>query len=105
MTPDCPIVLLNDYNMVKAIDLCDEQKNREKKKMKIYKKIYEKIEKKIIYASSMNMYECWYLISEFFLNIPLYNIEDCKQYLEIKLKADGFNVYFPNHNVIVISWN
>jgi hypothetical protein len=93
--------------MVKAIDLFNEQHERDKNKNKIYKKIYKRIESKIIQSSSMNLYKCWYDMPEFLFNIPLYNIEGCKEYLKNKLKDDGFSVYFTgnNNNIIVISWN
>jgi hypothetical protein len=90
--------------MVKAQDLINEQKFREKHKETIYKKIYKKVETKIIQSSAMNLYECWYQLPEFIFNIPLYNLEGCKNYLENKLKRDGFSVYFININTIVISW-
>jgi hypothetical protein len=90
--------------MVKALDLINEQKEREKNKNKIYKKIYKKIETKIIQASNMNSSECWYQIPEFLFNIPLYNLEGCKNYLKYKLIDDGFNIYFTDINIIVISW-
>jgi hypothetical protein len=91
--------------MVKAMDLFNEQKERERQKTKIYKKVYEKVEKKIIKSSSMNMYQCWYMIPEFFINIPLYNMDDCKKYLEMRLKDDGFKVSFYSPTIIVISWD
>ncbi len=91
--------------MVKAEDLINEQKEREKIKEKIYKKIYKKVETKIVQSSSMNLYECWYQLPEFIFNIPLYNLDGCKHYLKHKLKNDGFTVYFTNENIIVISWN
>ena len=90
--------------MVKAQDLINEQTWREKHKEKIYKKIYKKVEIKIIQASNMNLYECWYQIPEFLFNIPLYNLEGCKNYLQHKLTNDGFNIYFTDVNIIVISW-
>ena len=90
--------------MVKAQDLINEQKSRDKHKETIYKKIYKKVEIKIIQSSAMNLYECWYQLPEFLFNIPLYNLEGCKHYLENKLKRDGFSVYFANINTIVISW-
>ena len=90
--------------MVKALELIKEQKDREKKKIYIYKKIYKRIENKIIKSSSMNLYECWYEIPEFLFNIPLYNLENCKLYLQNKLTDDGFSVYFTGVNVIVVSW-
>ena len=90
--------------MVKAQDLINGQREREKNKEKIYKKIYKKVETKIVNASSMNLYECWYQLPEFLFNIPLYNLEGCKLYLKNKLINDGFSVYFNDVNIIVISW-
>lgn len=89
--------------MVKAIDLINDQNIRNKSREKVYKQIYKKIEKKILFASSMNLYECWYELPEVIFNIPLYNMESCKNYVKNKLKDDGFKVYFVE-NKIVISW-
>jgi len=91
--------------MVKAQDLINEQYEREKNKQKIYKKIYKKVENKIIKTSAMNLYECWYQLPEFVFNIPLYNLQGCKSYLQNKLKHDGFTVCFPENNIIHILWN
>ena len=90
--------------MVKAEDLINAQKQRDRHKEIFYKKIYKKVETKIMQSSAMNLYECWYLLPEFLFNIPLYDLEGCKNYLETKLKRDGFSIYFPNINTIVISW-
>lgn len=90
--------------MVKASDLVKQQEEKDKKKKIIYKKIYERIEHKITHASQINLYECWYEIPEFILNIPLYNLESCKQYILHKLKKNEFNTSIVNNNVIWISW-
>ena len=99
--------------MVKAKDLINEQKIRDKMKEHIYKKIYKRIESKIVKSSAMNLYECWYLIPEFLFNVPLYNLVGCKEYLKNKLNSDGFSIYFTGvnendndnkKNIIVISW-
>ena len=97
------IFLCRLTHMVKANDLFNEQKIREKHKTKTYKKIYIRIENKILQSSTMNLYQCWYLIPEFLFNIPLYNMDECKKYLENKLLADGFDVSFSG-NIIIISW-
>ncbi len=89
--------------MVKASDLINDQNIRNKHREKVYKQIYKKIEKKILFASSMNLYECWYELPEVIFNIPLYNMESCKNYVKNRLKDDGFRVYFVE-NKIVISW-
>ena len=92
--------------MVKAQDLIDEQRERERLKNKVYKQIYKRLENKIIQCNSMNLSECWYLLPAIFYNIPLYNRDGCKIYLKNKLKGDGFSVYFTgdDNNIIYISW-
>lgn len=89
--------------MVKASDIVQEQYERKLKKRTIYKKIYKRIETKILQASNMNLNQCWYEIPEFLFNIPLYNIDECKVYLNGELKKDGFTISF-NNNIIIISW-
>jgi len=89
--------------MVKASELVKQQQDKDKLKDKIYNKIYKRIEKKIINASATNLYECWYDVPEFILNLPLYNIEDCMNYLVIILNKNEFKVE-RNHNILYISW-
>ena len=90
--------------MVKAIDLLKEQKERDKIKKKIYKKIYKKVEKKIIQTSKVNLSECWFQLPEFMINIPLYNLDDSKNYIMNKLKENGFKSESLSNNIIFISW-
>ena len=68
--------------MVKADKLIKEQKEREDKKKDTFDKILEKIEKKIIMSSSSNNYEAWYLVPEFIIGLPMYNLKECIEYLE-----------------------
>lgn len=89
--------------MVKAQDLINTQREREKHKEKIYKKIYKKVETKILQASSMNLYGCWYQLPAVVFNIPLYNLEGCKQYLKNRLTSDGFLVYFTDTDIYKIN--
>ena len=90
--------------MVKAEDLFNQQNEREKNKLKIYKKIYKNVEKKIIQSSNINLYQCWYKIPEFMFNLPLYNTENCKNFIIKKLKKNGFKINELN-NVIFIFWD
>ena len=90
--------------MVKASDLIKEQEERVKLKKKIYKKIYKKVEKKIIQSSNVNLFDCWFQIPEFMINIPLYNIDYCKKYIVNKLASNGFKSELLSSNIIFISW-
>ena len=90
--------------MVKASELIKEQQERETWKNKTFSKIYTNIDKKIIIASSANNYYTWYQIPEFIVGLPLYNLLDCKLYIENKLKENGFITEFFEPNILFITW-
>ena len=90
--------------MVKAQDLINSQKEREKIKYKTFSKIYNKIEKKIELASSSNFYYVWYQIPEFLIGCPLYNLNECKNTITKQLNDNGFVCEEFKENLILITW-
>jgi hypothetical protein len=90
--------------MVKASDLIKEQDEKSKHKNKVFNKIYKRIEKKITQSSNVNLYECWYEIPEFILNLPLYCLKDCKKYVIHKLHHNGFKTVMLSDTIIMVSW-
>lgn len=90
--------------MVKAEKLIKEQKEREDKKKETFEKILVIIEKKIILASAANYYYTWYTIPEFIVGLPLYSIIECKDYIEKKIKNNGFESEFFEPNILFIKW-
>lgn len=90
--------------MVKADDLINQQKEREKIKFITYDKIYSNIEKKIVKASSTNFYYIWYEVPQYLIGYPQYNFNDCLEYLIHKLKKNGFTIESYEPNILLISW-
>jgi len=90
--------------MVKADNLIKEQKARDERKKITFEKVFLKIEKKIILASAANYYYCWYSIPEFIVGLPMYSLIECKEYVEIKIKNDGFKTEFFEPNILLIEW-
>ena len=90
--------------MVKADKLIKEQKEREDKKKETYDKILIKIDKKIIIASAANNYYTWYIIPEFIIGLPLYNLKECIDYLEKKIQKNGFKTIVYEPNFLYIDW-
>lgn len=90
--------------MVKASELIYIQKERESKKYIIYDKIYDNIEKKIKLSSDSNIYYTWYKIPDFLLGQPFYNVNDCCNYINIKLNNNGFKIQNYNNNLLLITW-
>ena len=90
--------------MVKASELIKKQKERDELKKKTYDKIYNIIEKKICIASDTNCYHTWYQIPEFLVGLPVYSYKDCNDYIQNKLKSNGFKVDFYEPNILFIKW-
>ncbi len=90
--------------MVKADDLINQQKERDKIKFITFDKIYNNIEKKILKASSSNFYYIWFEVPTFLIGYPQYNFNECFEYLIYKLKKNGFLVETYDPNVLLISW-
>ncbi len=90
--------------MVKAEELIKKQKEKEDKKYITFEKIYKKIEKKISIASSCDYYYTWYQVPEFLIGLPLYSFNECNEYVQTKLKKNGFDIEFYSPNLLLIKW-
>ena len=90
--------------MLNAKKLIKEQQVREIKKHVIYDKIYSMVEKKIALSSRNNNYYTWYELPEFFLGLPLYSIDNCQEYIQIKLKENGFETEFFPPKILLVKW-
>ena len=88
-------------------DLYTTQKNIENNKIKIYQKILARVHKKIKTTSRSRNCDkfCFFLVPEFVLGIPRYNIETCISYVIDKLVDNGFLVRYTHPNLLFISWN
>ena len=90
--------------MVKAQELINVQKEREKKKFITFEKVYSNIEKKILKASASNFYYIWYEIPQYIIGFPLYSYVECIEYIINKLNKNGFKIEKFEPNVLLISW-
>jgi hypothetical protein len=90
--------------MVKAEELVKQQKERESRKYITFEKIYSQIDKKICMASAANFYYTWFQIPEFLIGMPIYSFEECKKYIEDKLKQNNFKTEFYQPNILFITW-
>ena len=91
--------------MVTASELLKEQKQRKKQKEKTFKKIYKNLEKRIIIANSANHSSIWFEIPEFILGVPIYKVNECKEYLQKKLEKNGFSSKFFDPKYLSIDWS
>ena len=95
--------------IVEKIDM-DELYNKkfeiEEHRRKIYGKILNRAHSKIKVTSRLKIKEqfCFYVVPEFMIGVPKYNLADCTNYVIDKLVENGFFVKFTEPNLLFISW-
>lgn len=92
------------------IDLDDLYKNKKythDHKLKVFDKILDRIHKKIKTTARLRNSDCncFFIIPEFILGLPRYNIANCTNYIINKLNDNGFKVKYTHPNMLFISWN
>ena len=87
-------------------DLYKTKKNTFDHKIKIYDKILNRIHKKIKTTARNRNSECFcmYVIPEFILGIPKYDITLCTTHIIDKLEKNGFKIKYTHPNLLFISW-
>jgi len=87
-------------------ELFKEKKQSYEHKIKIYQKILSRVHKKIKTTSRMRNSEkfSFFLIPEFVLGIPRYDMAECTSFIIEKLSDNGFMVKYTHPNLLFISW-
>jgi len=86
-------------------DLYDSINNKNFKRLKKFDDILVQIHRRIKYHAELEQTFCIYVIPEFIFGIPLYNINDLKNYIFETLKKNGFKLMYFHPNTIFISWD
>lgn len=86
-------------------ELYNKAKIKELKKYETYDKILLKCHNRIKLYSENKKTECLYQIPKFIMGIPLYNIDELKEYIVNALKKNGFLIKEYNDYWIFISWD
>ena len=90
--------------MITTYSLNQDRNERLNKKNDIYKNIYSIIEKKIILSNKYNNYYILYLIPEFLIGSSLYSLEECTNYIVLKLQSNGFMINIYDPNILLVQW-
>lgn len=90
--------------MVTASELKRKQKIHEDRRIETFKKVYKVVEKKILKASEADHYYTWYKIPEYLLNVPIYDVNKCKEYIIEQLINNEFEVDEYEDHTLLIKW-
>ena len=87
-------------------DLYEYKKEQDLTTLKIYQQILERVHKQIKIASRQKInHECsWYVVPEFLLGIPRYDVKSCVAYIIHELQENGFKIKYTHPNLLFISW-
>ena len=93
-----------DNKNINVRDIIRFQEERQREKMHIFDNVLKKVYKRIKNAVHKNDNFCIYIIPEFMLGTPIYNLQHCIKYIMINLQQNGFIVYYYKPNIISITW-
>lgn len=87
-------------------DLYKQKQYTHENRTKVYDKILARVHKKIKTAArnKNNICFCTYVVPEFILGLPRYDVEICTSYIIEKLIDNGFLIKYTHPNLIFISW-
>jgi len=91
--------------MINIFNLHKTQRVKKKNRTKYYKKVLEKCINKIKLVAEKAETQLVYTIPNIVIGIPLYDKEECANYLVKILKAQGFMVAYMKPNLLLISWD
>lgn len=92
---------------MKQINIFELQNSINKKenlRISTYEKILERCHQKIKNAASNEQYFVIYDVPHYIVGLPLYNLNNCIEYLITQLKENGFKVEHRLPKFLIVSW-
>jgi len=97
----------DNFNEKISLDeLYDRKREVETNKMKIYKTILNRVHSKIKLTARQRHDDqyLFYVVPEFMLGVPRYDVATCISYIVSKLEENGFVTKYTHPNLLFISW-
>ena len=77
---------------------------RNLKRYEKFDDILRKLHNRIKYHAENEKTYCFFQIPEFIIGVPLYNVQDLKEYLMKSLQNDGFEYMYIEPNWLFVTW-
>ena len=85
-------------------DLYQIKNDKQLRRLEQFDEILRKVHTRIKTTSMNDKMYCFYQIPEFIIGVPLYDVNDLKQYIMNSLKKNGFGILYVDPNWLFISW-
>ena len=86
-------------------DLYENQRTKQINRLRFFENILKKCYHRIKTVGDKGETFCFYIVPEFSMGIPLYNVYQCSQFIIDHLIKKGFNILYIRPNLIYISWD
>ena len=88
-------------------ELYSHQKKSDEQKIKTYQAVLRRVHTKIKCTSRLKKGEnhCFFLLPEFMIGTPKFDVAACTSYIMENLLENGFVVKYTHPNLLFISWN
>lgn len=96
----------DEVDKINLEQLYDRRREIDVLRLQIYQKILNRIHKKIKLTSRLKYDEpyIFYVIPEFVIGVPRYDVKHCTIYIIDKLEKNGFVTKYTHPNMLFISW-
>mgnify|MGYP004196435549 FL=1 len=85
-------------------DLFETSNHKTLRRLETFDSILKKCHSRIKYYSKLEQTCCFYLIPEFIIGTPLYDVLELRKYMINSLKKNGFEVQYIDPNYLIINW-
>jgi len=87
-------------------ELYKRKQKLEENKIKVFQMILGRIHSKIKITSRLKCHDmfCFYVIPEFLVGVPRYDLAACTGFIIDKLTKNGFHIKYTYPNLLFISW-
>ena len=86
-------------------DLQNVINDKQLKRLKKYDEVLQKCHRRITYNSKLDRAYCFFQIPEFIFGMPLYDIQELREYVINSLTNNGFKILYIDPNWLFIHWD
>jgi len=86
-------------------DLFETTNNKTLRRLETYDKILQQCHCRIKYYSKFEKTTCFFAIPEFIIGVPLFDVQELRQYVINSLKKNGFQIMYLHPNWLMIDWS
>jgi len=86
-------------------DLFETTNHKTLRRLETYDGILKQCHCRIKYYSKFEKTTCFFAVPEFIIGVPLFDVQELRQYVINSLKKNGFQIMYLHPNWLMIDWS